>query len=982
MQTENWDRIQELFLDAADLPAGERTAFLDTHCAGQPDIRAEVESLLAADRAAGHSTMRPIAVAIGNAASTMLDGSIMGKRLGPWLVLREIGRGGMGSVFLATRDDDQYRKEVALKLIRHGMDTEDVLGRFRQERQILASLDHPFIARLLDAGTAPDGRPFFVMEYVVGQPLDEYCDSHHLNIRQRCELFLKVCEAVAHAHRKLVIHRDLKPANILVSPDQNGEAAPKLLDFGVAKLLDSTGEKSGERTSLEQRAMTPQYASPEQVRAEAMTTSTDVYSLGAILYELLSGVHAHNLSSMSSRDVERVICEVEPTRPSDAAPQKRAELQGDLDAIAGMAMRKETELRYLSVEALATDIKNYLSARPVWAREGDFRYRATKYLRRNRVPLAVGAMLFLALAGGATVSTWQAIRAAREQAIAEQERQLAVASEARALASQEKAIASQAKAEASQRDAEKQAAEAELQRVFAETQRQLANRRFEQVRQLAGKFLLDFHDSIARLPGSTPARKMVVETGLRYYDTLVRDAAGNPELLKEIARGYDKLGDVQGNPYYANVGDISGALTSYEKAWEIRSRLADTSPAFLFDRIMGNVRLTQLTIPRADYKAGVEYAKAALSFRMPDAAAQSFEVRDARANAWGILGDVYLRMGDYGGAADPYVKQLELRTELARENPDQKAGMRGISVANSKLADIYYRLGQSSKAYEHILVALPIDKSLSEADPANTNQARKLYVTYLLLGSVLSSPTGRQLAKPEEATGYFESAIALSEKMVAVDPDNRQPLLDTSIACDNYGDWLRILHKPEAALAVYRKASQTVEHMNRISPEAPGNRGMLIEVYERIALALKDTKQFPQAEENLRTSEKYLILAEAQNPGIPIVLARRLEFMQARGDLYFGESQWPKAVETYLRATALMEKMHREIPDNDSYINDQPILYASLARSYENAGQRQDAVRAMNAALQRFREIEAARALVGSEIEDKKGVQAALAKWR
>lgn len=974
MPDANWDRIQELFLDAADLPPLERAAFLDRNCAGQPALRAEVESLLAADRSSGNSTMRPVASAIREAAGVMLDGSMVGRRLGPWLLVREIGRGGMGSVFLATRDDEQFHKEVALKLIRHGMDTEDVLSRFRQERQILASLDHPYIARLLDAGTAPDGRPFFVMEYVVGQSLDEYCESRQLSIRQRCDLFLKVCEAVAYAHRKLVIHRDLKPANILVSPDQNGEPAPKLLDFGVAKLLDPADAKSGQRTSLEQRAMTPQYASPEQVRAEPMTTSTDVYSLGAILYELLSGVRAHNLSSTASRDVERVICEVEPPKPSEATPTRRTQLQGDLDAIVGMAMRKEAELRYLSVEALAADVRNYLGARPVWARQGDFTYRATRYLRRHRVSLSVGLMLFLALAGGAAVSTWQAIRAAREQALAEHERLLAVASEARARASQERALASQ-------RDAEKQATEAELQRVFAETQRQLANRRFEQVRQLAGKFLLDFHDSIARLPGSTPARKMVVETGLRYYDTLVRDAGGNPELLKEIARGYDRLGDVQGNPYYANLGDISGALTSYRKAYQIRSGLPDTSPAFLYDRIMGNVRLTQLTIPRAEYKAGVEYAKAALAFRMPEAAARSFEVRDARANAWGILGDVYLRMGDYVATVEPYVRQLELRTELARDNPDQKAGLRGISVANTKLADDYYRLGQSSKAYTHILVALPIDKGLVDSDPTNMNLVRKLYVTYLLLGSVLSAPTGRHLAKPEEVTGYYDSALALADRMVAVDPDNRQPLLDTSIACDNYGDWLRTLKKPDAALIVYRKAASTVEHMNRLSPEAPGNRGMLIEVYERLGLALTDLKQFQEAEENLRTSEKYLQLAEARNPGIPVVLARRLEFLQARGDLFFARAQWPQAIETYVQAVALMERMHREIPDNDSYINDQPALFASLARSYENAGQRPDALRAMNTALQRFRELEAKRALVAGEVEEKQSAQAALAQW-
>src|SRR5579863_3068895 len=325
MESDSWDRAQALFLSAADLSAAELEPFLDASCAGDAELRSEVESLLAADRKNGAG----IASAVEIEASLLFDSPLSGERLGAYRILHEIGRGGMGAVYLAVRDDELYRKKVAIKVVKRGMDTTEVLSRFRYERQILANLDHPYIAGLYDGGTTYDGRPFFVMEFVEGQPVDTFCRERALSVDARCRLFVRICEAVAHAHRNLVVHRDLKPANIFVTP----EGTPKLLDFGIAKLLDD-GAGDRETTATMARHLTPDYASPEQVRGLAVTTATDVYSLGSVLYELLTGRRAHQITGSTPGEVERAVCETEILPPSVHAPQ----LDADLDNIVQMAM--------------------------------------------------------------------------------------------------------------------------------------------------------------------------------------------------------------------------------------------------------------------------------------------------------------------------------------------------------------------------------------------------------------------------------------------------------------------------------------------------------------------------------------------------------------------------------------------------------------------------------------------------------------------
>jgi eukaryotic-like serine/threonine-protein kinase len=310
MNPERWQQVREVLDQALALEAGERTPFLEQSCAGDPELRHEVESLLASHHKAGSVFLKNPAVNLLEKPEVAARLSNIGRKLGVYQILEVIGEGGMGEVYRARRVDGQYEKEVAIKMVRGGYDRKSVLERFRHERQILASLDHPNIARLLDGGTSDDGIPYLVMELIDGIPIDQYCDEHALGVEDRLQLFEQVCAAVQYAHQRLVIHRDIKPANILVT--KNG--TPKLLDFGIAKLLDSS---LGSETTMA-RPMTPEYASPEQIRGETITTASDVYSLGVVLYRLLTGRSPYAHNARTAHELARVICEVEPARPSTA----------------------------------------------------------------------------------------------------------------------------------------------------------------------------------------------------------------------------------------------------------------------------------------------------------------------------------------------------------------------------------------------------------------------------------------------------------------------------------------------------------------------------------------------------------------------------------------------------------------------------------------------------------------------------------------
>lgn len=490
-------RIETLFHAALALPQAERDAFLRGAASDDPAILDQVQRLLAAQPAAEQRLNAARSAAVAGAGPI---------QVGPYRVVRLLGRGGMGAVYLAERADGEYTQQVALKVLSPHLAGEEFTARFRTERQLLAQMNHPNIVRLLDGGVSSTGEPYLVTEFIDGQPIDEYCDSHKLGIRQRVALMISVCEAVVHAHRNLVIHRDLKPANVLV--DVSGSV--KLLDFGTAKLVSSTGDVTVSTLPL----LTPRYASPEQLRNDPLNISTDVYSLGLMLYELLAGHRAFAIGSELVKELERAADDIAPLRLGEASTRDdaalrgasldalRASLAGDLDAIAAHSIVFAPSQRYQSAEQLRQDLTAYLESRPIKARPVTITYKARKFLYRRRYAVAAVAAVLLA-AGAGVISTIN--------------------------------------------------------------QRRVAEMRFEQVRSLARFQLFELYDRAELIPGTLRLRSEMAAQSLSYLDRLAAQEDIDSSLAIELADGYRRLGDTQGNFAKSTLGSPDEAARLYEK---------------------------------------------------------------------------------------------------------------------------------------------------------------------------------------------------------------------------------------------------------------------------------------------------------------------------------------------------------------------------------------------------------------------------------
>ena len=470
-----------------------------------------------------------------------------GRRLGPYRLVREIGRGGMGIVYEAERDDAEFERRVAIKVLPAAWAAPALAERFRFERRVLAGLDHPNIARLLDAGTTDDGVPYFVMEYVDGKPIDVWCRERGLTVRQRVEMLLSVCGAVAHAHQHLVVHRDLKPANILITTD----GVPKLLDFGIATLVSVDGGASAGLTRTGQSSFTPEYASPEQVRGERVTTATDVYSLGVLAYRLLSGrlpyaLHTSHGQPLPPMEAMRVICEVDPPAPGSVATAADATvLRGDLDTVVLKALRKNPRERYASVFALSADLAAWMDGQLVSATPATLGYRLRKFVARNRTGAVAAAAVVLALVGGGAATAWQA-RVAR-------------------------------------------------------IERDKAENRFRQVRQFSRSLLFEVHETLRGLPGATEPRRLLLDRAVQFLDGLAADAGDDDQLKLELAQGYRRLGQVQGSNVSENIGDTAGAIVSLERAVRLITDVVEHRPDSpdAFDVATGVARRPRRRAPRS-----------------------------------------------------------------------------------------------------------------------------------------------------------------------------------------------------------------------------------------------------------------------------------------------------------------------------------------------------------------------------------------------
>jgi serine/threonine protein kinase len=802
MTPERWGRIKDVLAATLDLPSGDRASFLNEQCNGDDPLRDEVERLLRTEENVGPEFLEESSFAEVTAALIPIeDNSWIGRRVGAYRIIELIGEGGMGEVYHAFRADDQFQKEVALKVIRAGQDSNFVITRFRNERQILASLEHPNIARLLDGGTTEDGVPYIAMELIDGQPITEYCDGRKLSIPERLRIFLQVCAAVQFAHEHLIIHRDIKPGNILVT----AEGTPKLLDFGIAKILES--DPVGSLTDTTQtafRVLTPRYSSPEQIRGEPMTTASDVYSLGVVLYELLTGHSPYKLASGSAQEMTRAVCAVEPQKPSlavtrvesakspasqplapdqlsaarNSSPEKlRKRLNGDIDNILLMALRKDPARRYRSVEQLQEDLKRHLDNLPVLARNDTLWYHTSKFINRHKAGVILFAAFVLALVGGMAITLHEEEVARRERARAET--------------------------------------------------------RFNDVRKLANSLIFEIHDSMRDLSGATPARKLLVARAQEYLDSLSKEASGDASLQRELAAAYDRVGDLLGYSGAANLGDVPGALQSYKKALAIRESLAAASPddpSIQSDLLNNYFHLSFVLQDAGNYSGALDILGKGLPIAQKLAAARPDPIhKDLLAGFYWKTGGVLIQSGNYIRAAESFRQSAAIREPVANA-PNASLQIRTHLVGDYiGLATALRDAGDFNPALDASTKGLHLIEELSRSNPNNATLREYVGEAYSL-----SAPLLEKTANVNLALEYFRDANQIFASLWAADPAN-------SLARDNVGfsdlgiaHELQLKHDVLPALSPIHEAIKTfegIEHKNRYDMEGQAQS------YEALAMA-------------------------------------------------------------------------------------------------------------------------------------------------
>lgn len=581
--------LRALFDQAIDLSPIERAQFLRDLQFRSPLIYPDLRNLLLA-----HEGPSSLFEQEGGIWAQIAPMDFTGRRFGAYSIVKEIGRGGMGAVYQATRSDDAFYKTVAVKLISSAVLAESALDSFRRERQILAQLEHPNIARLLDGGSTGDGLLYLIMEFVDGKQLDQYIETHNASVEEILKLFLKICSAVSFAHQNLIVHRDLKPSNILVT--ESGEV--KLLDFGIAKVL----HPGGNDTATVAVRLTPQFASPEQIRGEPISTASDVYSLGVLLfYSLTGGARPYRVTSQAVPDILQAVLDSEVPKPSTVAmPARQKKLRGDLDNIILKAMAREPARRYGSVDQFREDLERHLSGRPILAQADNWPYRLWKFAGRNRLAAGATALVLLSAAAG-TISTLNQSR------IAQAERTEAIEARAIAEAERKRALEAQLQAERQRLVAEQRSKEALMERGRAEAQRASAETRYQSVRSLATSVLVDVNESLKDVPGTGPARTQAVLAALNHLEALSKKQGNDASLQEDIATAYEQSADIMSTLFEDEREASALAIPALIQALQIRIRLASapkSSQAFVLRltetfRLLGNGYLKAAQFPAA-----------------------------------------------------------------------------------------------------------------------------------------------------------------------------------------------------------------------------------------------------------------------------------------------------------------------------------------------------------------------------------------------
>ena len=792
MSEANWDKKKEIFVAALTVAPDNLAEFLDRQCVSDSQLRQELDTLLAAHFASKNFIEKPafeIVSAFGDNGANKI-----GTHFGNYKIVSEIGRGGMGAVFLAKRSDGEFNQQVALKIIRQSFADAELERRFRSERQILASLNHPNIARLLDGGISETGELFLAMEYVAGEPLLEFAMRQNLNIEKRLQLFLKVCSAVQYAHRNLIVHRDLKPSNILV--DADGE--PKLLDFGLAKILDES-VLDASQTATAFHAFTPAYASPEQIRGRNITTASDVYSLGVVFYELLTGMRPFQYENKSYEDILRSIDTLEPPKPSDAATQREkrgkeekrkerepettgevpnistSQLTGDLDNIALMALRKEPERRYESVGQFAQDIERHLSHLPILARPQTAAYRAAKFFERNKIAVSAVALVILALSAGLAVALWQA--------------------------------------------------------NVARAERDRAEKRFADVRQLSNALLTDIAPKIENVPGSTEARQALVNQSLKYLDSLANESQDDLQLQSELAAAYEKIGDLQGNPTKPNLSDFAGAILSYEKANNIRQKLSAT----VENQRLAAENFRQLSAVRYvqnDVQGSLQNLEEALKIYETLLAndGESFELQTALLDAQLERAQTYSNNNQHAEAL-PLLRKAVAAIE--RLDPNHRETQRLSAKAYSSLGNALSWSDQQTEAEREMAKAVTIAESLTAGYPNDANLRQGVWRVYILASSIYEDVNN------ETSLRFAQRALETVEKAVASDRADTQAKQNLAKTFSRIGIVSALLNRLPEAVSNLEKAEKNFLELIDKEPRNQIYKSDLGRLYTRFG----DTKE-------------------------------------------------------------------------------------------------------------------------------------------
>ncbi len=710
MDTGAWKVVKRLFGEALDLAPAERRAWLKAAC---PDaaLRAEVFSLLEEYEASEDFLEQPATLA--NAAlAQLMPGPEAGQRIGPWRLARELGRGGMGVVFEAIRDGEDFQTRFALKLIRGGLPGDQLAQRFRYERIALSKLSHPGIAALVDGGATESGLPYLVMEYVEGIPIDRWCDQHDLDTRTRVRLLLDVCHAVGHAHQRLVVHRDLKPSNILVTSD----GRPKLLDFGIAKILGGDPAEGPEATRTGMYVLTPEYCSPEQVTGDTITTATDIYSLGVLLYVLLSRQRPYQLEGLSPLEAMRRVVESDPRPPSAAAPAAlRPLLRGDLDQIVLRCLRKSPLERYPSADALAADLEAWLEGRPVSAVPPSRTYKIRKWIRRHRGESAALAALALSILAGVAATAWQA----REARLA----------------------------------------------------RDRAQQRALEIQQLSRSLVFEVHSALFNLPGSTEARALLLDRAMKFFDGAARTASQDPRLLLELAEGYRRLGNVLGSSFSDNLGRQEEALRSFQKGLAVSTAaLSATPPSYdslrVHSGLLVEAALAAGALKRLDeagrYASQLASAIEEIDSRIP----ATPEARSLAAVNRSQLAMILTGLERREEARKLYEAALAGFSSLPPEEADKPGNLSQQAFAYKRFGALFLSTNLAA-AEQHYLRALEIERRLLEREPGDNVLRYNLTFALSDLGLI-----ARNRNEMEKSLRYFTEAAAIRDTFLEADPRN------------------------------------------------------------------------------------------------------------------------------------------------------------------------------------------------------------------